>query len=179
VTCVKLTVKTGPSVEVKKANIPPTMPANVRAGQIIGLVEVTGGLGSPIDVSRLAYELGDDVAMLLPILDAGEMLGLVKIEKGNVNQTDFGLKFQRTSKHKIRLLKDQLLKIEPFKTAVEMVSKHGSVSAAEVADALIHKKVRWHHEQEVNETLVNGLLIHWAIYAGILSYKSERFQKAT
>jgi len=174
-----LTVKTGSSPEMKKSNIFFAMPANVRAGQIIGLVEVTGGLGSPIDVSRLAYEFGDDVATLLPILDAGEMLGLVNIERGNVNQTDFGLKFQKTSKHKIRLLKDQLLKIEPFKTAVEMVSKQGSVSAAEVADALASKKVRWHHEQEVNETLVNGLLIHWAIYAGILSYKSERFHKVT
>jgi len=174
-----LTAKTGSSAEMKKTNILLTMPANVRAGQIIGLVEVTGGLGSPIDVSRLAYEFGDDIATLLPILDAGEMLGLVKIERGNVNQTEFGLKFQRTSKHKIRLLKDQLLKIEPFKTAVEMVSKQGSVSAAEVADALIRKKVRWHHEQEVNETLVNGLLIHWAIYAGILNYRSERFQKST
>lgn len=178
-TCAKLTVKPGSSAEIKKTNIPVTMPANVRAGQIIGLVEVTGGLGSPIDVGKLAYEFGDDIATLLPILDAAEMLGLVKIERGNVNQTEFGLKFQRTSKHKIRLLKDQLLKIEPFKTAVEMVSKQGSVSAGEVADALIHKKVRWHHEQEVNETLVNAMLIHWAIYAGILSYKSERFQKAT
>ena len=176
--CAKLTVKTGSSPETKRTNLL-AMPANVRAGQIIGLVEVTGGLGSPIDVSKLAYEFGDDISTLLPILDAGEMLGLVKIERGNVNQTDFGLKFQRTSKHKIRLLKDQLLKIEPFKTAVEMVSKQGSVSAAEVADALARKKVRWHHEHEVNETLVNGLLIHWAIYAGILSYKSERFEKAT
>ena len=163
----------------RKASVSPIMPANVRAGQIIGLVDVTGGLGSPIDVGRLAYEFGDDIATLLPVLDAAEMLGLVRIEKGNVNQTDFGLKFQRTSKHKIRLLKDQLLPIEPFKTAVEMVSKHGSVSVAEVADALARKKIHWHHEQEVNETLVNELLIHWGIYAGILTYKSERFQKAS
>jgi NitT/TauT family transport system ATP-binding protein len=173
-----MTIKPGPE-PAKKSNPAAIMPANVRAGQIIGLVDVTGGLGSPIDVGRLAYEFGDDIATLLPVLDAAEMLGLVKIERGNVNQTDLGLKFQRTSKHKIRLLKEQLLLIEPFKTAVEMASKHGSVSAAEVADALVHKKIRWHHEQEVNEALVNGILIHWGIYAGILSYKSERFQKAS
>src|SRR5208282_4747331 len=116
-----MSVKLGSDSEAKKSNTISVMPANVRAGQIIGLVEVTGGLGSQIDVSRLAYEFGDDISTLLPVLDAGEMLGLIKIERGNVNQTDFGLKFQRTSKHKIRLLKDQLSKIEPFKTAVEMV----------------------------------------------------------
>jgi len=171
--------KLGPDSEAKRPHSMPVMPANVRAGQIIGLVDVTGSLGSPIDVGRLAYEFGDDIATLLPVLDAAEMLDLVKIEKGNVNQTDFGLRFQRTSKHKIRLLKDHLSKIEPFKTAVDMVSKQGSVSSSEVADALIRKKVQWHHEQEVNEALVNGLLIHWAIYAGILKYKSERFQKPT
>jgi hypothetical protein len=173
----KMTVKTGTSTETKKTSTTLTMPANVRAGQIIGLVEVTGGLGSPIDISRLADEFGGDIARLLPVLDTGEMLNLVKIEGGDVGLTDFGLKFQRTSKHKGRLLKDQLAKIEPFKTAIELVAKEGSVSAAEVADSLIRKKIRWHHEYEVNQAVVNSLLIHWAIYAGLLNYKSERFQK--
>ena len=35
-------------------NKPPVMPANVRAGQIIGLVEVTGGLGTSIDLAKLS-----------------------------------------------------------------------------------------------------------------------------
>jgi hypothetical protein len=153
------------------------MPAHVRAGQIIGLVEVTGGLGSPIDVSKLADEFGADIATLLPILDAGEMLGLVRIEKGDVALTEFGLKFQRTSKNKVRLLRDELTRIEPFKTALELALSKGSVSAGEIAETLIRKRIVWHHEQEVNEAVVNSLLIHWAIYAGLLQYTSGKFQK--
>ena len=45
------------------------------------------------------------------------MLGLVKAEKGDVTLTELGLKFQKTSKHKIRMLRDVIAKIEPFKTA--------------------------------------------------------------
>jgi len=61
------------------------MPANVRAGQVVSLVEVTGGLGPKIDTHRLADELGADIAVFLPILDAAELLGLVKKERGEVS----------------------------------------------------------------------------------------------
>ena len=43
-----------PSIPVK----PPAMPANVRAGQVMGLVEITGGLGTPVDLAKLADEFG-------------------------------------------------------------------------------------------------------------------------
>jgi NitT/TauT family transport system ATP-binding protein len=154
-------------------------PANVRAGQVIGLVEITGGLGASIDASRLADELGADIAVLLPILDAAEMLGLVKSDKGDVSLTDFGLKFQKTSKNKVRLLAEQLSRIEPFKTTLELTSKGGKTSAREVAEVLFVKGIRWHHDRELNESLVQALLIHWAIHAGLLSYdgRTGKFEK--
>jgi NitT/TauT family transport system ATP-binding protein len=149
------------------------LPANVRAGQVISLVEVTGGLGSTIDASRLAYELGADIAVLLPILDTAEMLGLVKVEKGEVSLTEFGQKFQKTSRNKVRLLTDQLAKIEPFKTALELVASKGEVDPADVAEALHAKGITWHHEPEMNESLVRAILIHWGIYGGLVSYNKD------
>ena len=162
----------------KEPEHPIVMPAHVRAGQIVSLVEMTGGLGSSIDAAKLADEFGADIAILLPIIDAGEMLGLVRNLKGNISLTDFGLKFQKASKHKIRLLKDQLGMMEPFRTAVDLASKHHDISAADIADCLARRGVRWHHDAETNQDLVKMLLIHWAIYAGLLSYngKAERFR---
>ncbi|MDG7001880.1 MAG: AAA-associated domain-containing protein [Nitrososphaerota archaeon] len=159
---------------------PPIMPANVRAGQVIGLVEITGGLGSPIDASKLADEFGSDLAVLLPILDTGEMLGLIKVEKGDVSLTELGQKFQRLSKNKVRMLKDQLAKVEPFKTALELAVRDEEFSANDVANALQEKDIRWHHKQEMNEMQIQALLIHWAIYAGLLNYngKDGKFRKA-
>ena len=156
------------------------MPGNVRAGQIISLVEVTGSIGGKVDAPKLADELGVDIAVLLPILDAAEMLGLVRTEKGDVHLTELGLKFQKTSKNKIKILKDRLATIEPFRTTLELASKRKHVTAAEVADALAEMGIRWHYQPEMNETLIKTLLIHWAIYAGLLKYdgKSSKFQKA-
>jgi NitT/TauT family transport system ATP-binding protein len=164
-----------------KNNDTVVMPAHVRPGQIMGLVEATGGLGSPIDLSRVADELGADIATLLPMLDAAEMLGLVKVERGVVALTEFGSRFQKASKNKMRLVKEQLAKIEPFNTALVLGAHRHAFSSGEVAKTLSKKGVRWHHEPEVNEAVVRGLLIHWTIYAGLLQYdgKADKFRKAS
>jgi hypothetical protein len=157
------------------------MPANVRAGQVIALVEVTGELGSPIDLSRLADELAADIAVLLPILDAAEMLDLVKVEGGTVSLTDLGRQFQKARKNKIRLVKDELSRIEPFKTALELATHRHVFSSTQVTETLFNRRVGWHHEPEVNEAIVRGLLIHWTIYAGLLRYngKTDEFRKTS
>lgn len=151
----------------------PLMPGNVRAGQVISLVEVTGGLGSSINAARLADELGADIAVLIPILDTAELLGLVKAEKGEVSLTEFGQRFQKTTKQKVRLLTDQLTKIEPFKTAIDLANRHGSVTTEEVAEALGDRGIEWYHEKDLNIELLRTILIHWAIYAGLLTYSKE------
>ncbi len=156
------------------------MPANVRAGQVISLVEVTGGIGGKVDIPKLADELGADIAVLLPILDGAEMLGLVRVEKGDVHLTELGLKFQKTSKNKVRVLKDRLGTIEPFRTASELASHRRHIRAADVAESLDEMGLKWHFQPEINEALIKALMIHWAISGGILAYdgKSGKFQKA-
>ncbi len=144
------------------------------------MVEVTGSIGGKVDAPKLADELGADIAVLLPILDAAEMLGLVRTEKGDVHLTDFGLRFQKTSKQKLRMLKDRLAAIEPFRTALELASHGKTVTAAHVAESLAEMGLKWHYQPEINESIIRALLIHWAIYAGLLRYdgKSGKFQKA-
>ena len=156
------------------------MPGNVRAGQVISLVEITGGIGGKVDVPKLADELGADIAVLLPILDAAEMLGLVRNERGDVHLTELGLKFQKTSKSKLRMLKERVATIEPFRTAMEIASRGKAFTASQVSEALQEMGLRWHYQPEMNESLIRMLLIHWAIYAGLLTYdgKSGKFQKA-
>ncbi len=148
----------------------PLMPANVKPGQVIGLVEVVGGLGPRVDVSTLADELGADIAVLLPIIDASEMLGLVKNDRGEVVLTDSGAEFQKQVKRKVTLLKSRLMGIEPFKTAIGMAAKRREVSAAEVSDELAIEGVKLHYQKEINESLVQGLLLHWGIRSGLLAY---------
>jgi len=147
---------------------------------VISLVEVTGSIGGRVDIPKLADELGADVAVLLPILDAAEMLGLVRVEKGDVHLTELGLKFQKTSKEKLKILKDRIAAIEPFRTALELASKGKPITAAQVAESLYEIGLKWHYQPDINESLIQALLIHWAIYAGLLKYdgKSGKFTKA-
>jgi NitT/TauT family transport system ATP-binding protein len=155
------------------------MPGNVRGGQVISLVEIVGGIGGKTDAPKLADELGADIAVLLPIMDAAEMLGLVRTEKGDVHLTELGLRFQKTSKNKLKILKERIATIEPFRTALELASKGKPITAGQVADSLEEMGLKWHYQPEINEALIRALLIHWAIYAGLLSYdgRSGKFQK--
>jgi NitT/TauT family transport system ATP-binding protein len=155
------------------------MPGTVRGGQVISLVEVTGGIGGKVDAPKLADELGADISVLLPILDAAEMLGLVRTEKGDVHLTELGLKFQKTAKNKLRILKERIAAIEPFRTALELGAHGKPVTASQVADTLAEMGLKWHYQPEINESLIRALLIHWAIYAGLFSYdgRSGKFQK--
>jgi NitT/TauT family transport system ATP-binding protein len=156
------------------------MPGTVRGGQVISLVEITGSIGGKVDAPKLADELGADIAVLLPILDAAEMLGLVRTEKGDVHLTELGHKFQKTSKQKLRIIKDRIATIEPFRTALELASKGKPITASQVAESLAEMGLKWHYQPEINESLIRALLIHWAIYAGLLKYdgKSGKFQRA-
>lgn len=155
------------------------MPGHVRGGQVISLVEITGSMGGKIDIPKLADEMGADVAVLLPILDAAEMLGLVRVEKGDVRLTDLGLRFQKTTRDKLTMLKDRIATIEPFRTTLEMVRKGKSVTSSEVAETLGEMGLRWHYQPEINESVIQTLLIHWSIYAELLRYngKTGKFQR--
>ncbi len=151
----------------------------VRAGQVISLVEATEGLGSKTDIPKLAGEMGVDLAVLLPTLEAAEMLGLVRVEDGDLFLTEEGLRFQETSKDKVKMLKDKLAGIEPFRTAMELSSGRGGVTSRDVADSLAKGGMKWHYKPELNESLVHTLLIYWTIPARLLSYngKSGRFRR--
>jgi NitT/TauT family transport system ATP-binding protein len=159
----------------------PVMPPNVRPGQVIGLVEVTGGLGARVDVATLADELGADIAVLLPILDAAEDLGLVQSAGGEVHLTDAGRDFQREVKDKVVLLKSRLTRLEPFRTAIELARKKDGILTREVADELAIEGIKYHHQPDINESLVHQLLLHWGIRSGLLNYdgRSGKFRMAT
>jgi hypothetical protein len=157
------------------------MPTNVTIAQIVRLVQITNDYAPCCALSRLADKLQADTATLSPIIEAAEMLGLVERQKDEFTLTDLGLKFQEITGNlnKIRLVKDELAKIEPFKTSLELANQRSAISAADVAETLKKKGVRWDQGPELSESLVNHLLIPWAILTSILEYdgKTEKFRK--
>jgi len=161
----------GPAKDVTKLL---AMPGNVRAVHVIGLLDELGELGSGTHANVLAEKIGADIAVFLPILNAAEMLGLLRSENGDLFLTEDGMKLQETTMAKVSVfLKDKLSSIEPFATAIGLASQEGGTTAKQVADTLMKQGVQWDYKPDVNESMVKNLLIHWGIRADLLAYNGK------
>lgn len=158
---------------------PRVMPGNVRMIHVLSLIEEIGDLGTDVHFAGLAEKIGVDVSTLPPVLDAAEMLGLIKRDGADIALTELGLKNKQMKTLRV-ILKEKLAKIEPFQTAVRLASKKQGTTAQEVSETLSAKGIQWHYKPELNEQLVKNLLIHWTIKSGLLSYngKNGKFQIA-
>jgi hypothetical protein len=167
-----------PATDTAKSRM---MPDDVRAIQVISVVEEIGDLGAGIHFTELSEKTEVEIDVLLPILKTAEMLGLVRNEEGNLFLTGDGLKVRGTPMDKVSILKERVSSIEPFRTAVELASKRGSTTAEEVTETLAENGIQWHFKPERNETTVRTLLIGWTIRAGLLSYdgKTGKFRVAS
>jgi NitT/TauT family transport system ATP-binding protein len=170
--------KTPASLRTRAAQMMP----NMRGAHVISLVDITASLGQSTNLTKLATKLGNDISILLPVLEAAEILGLLTRQNEEIALTDFGVKFQKVAKAsaKIPLLKDQLTKIEPFKTTLELLSRQGRVRTRDIANALSRMNVRWDLKPELNESIIHGILIGWGTFAKLFSHdgKTEEFRIA-
>lgn len=135
--------------------------------QINALLNAINSFGGTVDVARVSKELDTDLTQLLPLLDAAEMLGIITVEKGDVKLTKLGETMLKSGHKRALVVRDALKKLEPFATALQF---KGKFTSADVADLLSLKGIRWHHEDEVNRSIVEKMLLIWGIYADILEY---------
>jgi NitT/TauT family transport system ATP-binding protein len=79
---------------MKKTKKPTAIPAlpNARVGSIVGLLETLNEQGTKIDIYKLSESLGFKLNDLMPITEAAELLGFVKIESGDIELSDLGRK---------------------------------------------------------------------------------------
>ncbi|MGC8630925.1 MAG: AAA-associated domain-containing protein [Thermoprotei archaeon] len=148
-------------------------PANVSSSQVIALIEATIGEGGRADIAKLANNFGFDIKSMLPILSAAEILDLIKIDGGDVAVTDLGFKLVKNKTDGLRLLKVNISKIEPFKTAIELSKNSNFITSKDVSEALANKGVSFSEDQMENEKMIDEILIHWAIYTKVLKYNGK------
>lgn len=141
-------------------------PAEVKLGQLTAFLGSVRGFGGRVQVAKVSRELHTDLVMLLPIMEAADMLQLIKVEKGEVILLTGGDELLVTRKLNYSSIKSLLIGIEPFKTAVAMKR----FTAEQIAGELAKRGVRWHHEDTINTMAVREMLIHWGISSGLLDY---------
>jgi NitT/TauT family transport system ATP-binding protein len=77
--------------KTKKPTAIPVLP-NARVGSIVGLLETLNEQGTKVDVYKLSESLGFKLNDLMPITEAAELLGFVKIESGDIELAELGHK---------------------------------------------------------------------------------------
>jgi NitT/TauT family transport system ATP-binding protein len=75
----------------KKPTAIPVLP-NARVGSIVGLLETLNEQEARIDIYKLSESLRFELNALMPITEAAELLGFVKIESGDIELADLGRK---------------------------------------------------------------------------------------
>lgn len=104
---------------------------------LIGFLEILDNVGGKSDVSEIASKQGLDLDYLLPILEAGEMLGLVQVKSGDVSITEKGHLFIAASpKVRKKILKDLILNLDIFQKLIDLVkqSEKGTISKEELLE---------------------------------------------
>ncbi len=66
---------------------------HARPGGVAGLLELLVDRGGQEDIYRLADDLAFEIDDLLPIVDAAQLLGFLKVEEGDVALTESGTEF--------------------------------------------------------------------------------------
>jgi hypothetical protein len=145
------------------------MPEDATPILVITLVEAVEKLGPRIEISLLASRFRSvKSSALISGLKVAQELGLIKIESTEAEITGLGSTFMKASDGKIGIIRSGLSRMEPFRTALQLLSRSKSVSAVEVVESLGVMK----------ERVVLSLLIEWGISSRLLRYngRTRQFQ---
>src|ERR671939_1215105 len=85
-------------------------------GVLQGFLEILDDLGQKSDIASIALKQGLELDALLPIIDAGKMLGLIDVQTGDVLLTEKGHLFIAASPRvKKKMLREIVLNVDAFR----------------------------------------------------------------
>jgi NitT/TauT family transport system ATP-binding protein len=91
---------------------------------LLGFIEILDDVGGKSEIAEIASKEDLELDSLLPILESGEMLGLINVLKGEVSITEKGHLFiAATPKVRKKMLKDIIANFDIFKKIVDLISK--------------------------------------------------------
>jgi NitT/TauT family transport system ATP-binding protein len=142
---------------------------------LLGFLEILDDLGGKSDVAGIASKQGLELDDLLPILESGEMLGLIQVTAGDVSITEKGHLFIVASpKVQKKMLRDVVINLDTFKKLVDLVkrSEKGRISKEEVLEFVSNQDVatQSHDGDGSNEF---DWIVEWGRQALILNYDAN------
>ncbi len=144
---------------------------HVPVGQVTGLVERLHGEGDRADIYALGRELQLEVDDLLPLIQAIGLLGLGKVEAGDVQLTSEGIHFAEAG-----VLEEKVVFRDLARANVQLIQQ----ILAEL-DAAPNKRLRWDALREELESYFSAdeaerqldTAIDWGRYAELFAYDDQ------
>jgi len=145
---------------------------HARPGGMAGLLELLLDKGGRDDVYRLADDLAFEIDDLLPIVDASQLLGFLKVEEGDVAITESGSEFANSEiLRQKELFRDAALQnvllLRQIRRAIEAKSDH-TVPEEFFLDMLDEQ----FSEEETRRQLETA--INWGRYAELFDFDAAR-----
>lgn len=143
---------------------------DVGISRVIGFLEVLDDHKGVADTVRLVNELDLELDALLPVLDAAEMLGLIRIKSGKLKLTSLGKKLVESNLIARRqIFKERMLSLDVFKKVIAIIEAR--------KNKRIHKKsvLRYLKERLPQREAEIQLqrVIDWGRHTEIIGYESN------
>ena len=143
---------------------------------LVGFLEVLDDVGGKSDVAGIASKQGLDLDYLLPILESGEMLGLIEVQGGDVLITEKGRLFTVASpKVTKKILRDILINMDIFKKLVNFIkqSENGHITKDDVLKFISSNKNNDKPDTDSDSLKEFDWIIEWGRQALILNYNAN------
>jgi len=142
---------------------------------LLGFLEILDDLGGKSDVAGIASKQDLELDDLLPILESGEMLGLIQVTAGDVSITEKGHLFIVASpKVQKKMLRDVVINLDTFKKLVDLVkrSEKGRISKEEVLEFVSNQDVATQSTDGDGSNEFDWI-VEWGRQALILNYDAN------
>ncbi|MCG3108348.1 hypothetical protein L3N51_00629 [Metallosphaera sp. J1] len=148
--------------------------SDARIADLLGLLSILQNIfGGKADLYQIEKEMEVDVDDLMPIVYAANSMGFATVGEGDIIITDKGSEFLKSNiRRRKEILKESLVKTEPFKTAVEL----GEFTLDSLMEALEKKGVQTYNKPEGKYEL-QLILLEWGVYSGLISRVDEETYK--
>ncbi|MEM0001582.1 MAG: AAA-associated domain-containing protein [Desulfurococcaceae archaeon] len=144
------------------------IPPDVTPDHVLGLAEILFSLGGRIDPMYIGDAIGEDVRILPHAIDLAEILGIIELSGGNVVLTDFGVRIVKgNSKVVKKLLRENMLRLEPLAEIVMRLKKKGSMPVEEYAEI-----IRRNYSANDREKAFKNILI-WGAFLKIFRMSED------
>jgi NitT/TauT family transport system ATP-binding protein len=144
---------------------------NARIGSIVGLLETLNDRGGKEDVYKLSQSLHFELDDLIPITEAAEMLGFVRIESGDMEFAELGQKvIDGDENAKKAIFRQQMIVNVPL--ANRIVLDLERAENRRVGREKMLEFLEYSFSPEDSEIQLNTV-VDWARYAELFDYDPE------